>query len=149
MKPVIIVWKTIKVKDKAHPACTSLEMTPCGKLTLEMIPENNRSVTCLLVISIIHNLSWVTHDKVGYVDPPAVFKDALRKQPPHHLTSQGSRGSTCVHLRFPNFGSEGVGVMSGIYNSSRLGEGTGHTAPATGQTWIVQRSSSPVVKCRR
>ena len=121
-------------------------MTPYGKLTLEMIPENNRSVTCLLVISIIHNLSWVTHDKVGYVDPP-MFKDALRKQPPHHLTSQGSRGSTCVHLRFPNFGSEGVGVMSGIYNSSRLGEGAGHTAPLLDKHGSY--SGVVVVKCKR
>ena len=68
-----------------------------------------------------HHLSWVAHDKVGCVDPP-VFEDALRKQP--HIISppRVHIGSTCVLLRFPNFGSEGVGVMSGIE------EGTFHTA---------------------
>ena len=75
--------------------------------------EQQQRVTCLLAISIIHNLSWVAHDKVGYVDPP-VFKDALRKQP--HIISppRVHVGPPASFSGFLILGQRGVGVMSGI-----------------------------------
>ena len=78
-----------------------------------MTLENNSSVTCLLVISIIRNLSWVAHDKVGCVDPP-VFKDALRKQP--HIISppRVHVGPPASFSGFLILGQRGLEVMSGI-----------------------------------
>ena len=121
-------------------------MTPCGgKLTLAMTLENNSSVTCLLVISTIHNLSWAAHDKVGYVDPP-VFKDALRKQP--HIISppRVHVGPPASISGFLILGQRGVGVMSGIEHSSRLGEvwtNMAHTVQTRKET--VGKAVQPVI----
>ena len=83
-------------------------MTPCGKVTLGMNLDNNSSIICLLVISIIHNLSWSTHDKVGCVDPP-MFKDALRKQPNINSPPRVHVGPPASFSDFLILGQRGLG----------------------------------------
>ena len=97
-----------EVQGKAHCAGASLEMTPCGKLTLGMNLDNNSSIICLLVISIIHNLFWSTHDKVGCVDPP-MFKDALRKQPNINSPPRVHVGPPASFSDFLILGQRGLG----------------------------------------